>query len=206
MTDPVQSAPPLGLATLRIAQAELARGVREEPLGSNTGVDVRRYLAPCVRHGRLVYPHPETAADAWCAAFACWCVWTAAHARLRDDLRDIPKLALAWDAHEWIEGMSDARIGYRASVAELCDDARATGALRLPNADEYPLPGDLIVYGRDNQNPLHGGHGHVAICERWSPVDGHAVISGNSHDRVARDEWEAGDMSPWGPMLAWIKL
>jgi hypothetical protein len=200
MTDPAQSAPSLGLATLRIAQAELARGVRET--SPNDGERIRVYRAPCVRHGAPLHLGPSP----WCAMFASWCVWTAAHARLRDNLRDIPKLALAWDAHEWIEGMSDARIGYRASVAELCDDARATGALRLPNADEYPLPGDLIVYGRDNQNPLHGGHGHVAICERWSPVDGHAVISGNSHDRVARDTWDAGDMSPWGPMLAWIKL
>jgi hypothetical protein len=209
MTNPAQSAPSLGLATLRIAQAELARGVREVPLGSNTSVDVRRYLAPCVRHGRRVYPHPETAADAWCAAFASWCVWQAWWERTNEGYpfpSDRDEM-IADGARTWGDRCPCCPpIGYRAAVSELVDDARATGALRLPNADEYPLPGDLIVYGRDNQSPLHGGHGHVAVCERWSPVDGHAVISGNSHDRVARDEWDAGDSSPWGPMLAWIKL
>jgi hypothetical protein len=192
MTSPTQAPPSLGLAALALARAHL--GVHEEPPGSNTGPDVRRYLAPCVRGGRRLWQPDHVPPEPWCAAFASWCVWTAAHARLRDDLRDIPELALAWDAHEWIEGMSDAPIGYRAAVSELRDDARATGALRLPQAAEEPLPGDLLVWEH-----------HVGICSEWGASK--LAICGNDGDRVAEVTLGPNGEHPRaGALLAWIKL
>ncbi len=60
---------PLHERAITLARREAARGVREEPLGSNNGVDVRRYQA-CTW---LTPPRPGAAGWPWCVAFWQWC-------------------------------------------------------------------------------------------------------------------------------------
>jgi hypothetical protein len=196
----VTQAPSRGPRALVLARAALTAGVREKPPGSNTGPDVRRYLAPCVRHGKRL----GLTAGAWCAAFASWCVWEAAHERLREDLRDLAVLAEAWDAHEYIESMSDAPIGYRASVAELYRDAVATGAWRDVQAGEAPQVGDLLVMRRGIGDPRTGGEGHVAIVDEESGLGGWWAIGGNEGDAVRRTLRRFGDTEE--PIVGWIVL
>jgi len=177
---PTQAPPSLGIAALALARAELARGVAEEPPGSNTGPDVRRYLAGCVRGGRRL----NLTVGAWCAAFASWCVWRARGERAYDG-----------DALEWPGGLPGLPpTGYRAAVSELVDDARATGALLLPQAAEEPLPGDLLVWEH-----------HVGICSAWGAA--RAAICGNDGDAVAEVELGPNGEHPRaGVLLAWIRL
>jgi hypothetical protein len=52
-------------AAARIAQAELDRGVRESPLGSNRGVRIRMY-------GQAVRPSERAYPAAWCGYFVSW--------------------------------------------------------------------------------------------------------------------------------------
>ena len=70
MSDVTQAAPSLGARVLEVARSQL--GVTEVPFGSNTGREIRGYLAPCVRGGLRV----GLTAGEWCAAFASWCVWS----------------------------------------------------------------------------------------------------------------------------------
>lgn len=58
----------LAAAALEVARLELNKKVREMPLGSNDGPDVRKYL-------KSVGLEPGFA---WCAAFVYWCTNTAA--------------------------------------------------------------------------------------------------------------------------------
>ena len=190
-----QASPPSGLgqAALDVARAELAKGVREEPPGSNTGPEVRRYLAPCVRGGRSV----GLSGGPWCAAFASWCTWSAWWPG------DEFAVALSWPRSREGWGIGpQPPIGYRAAVHELVEDASACGAWRAPEAAETPRPGDLLVFGRAGATPTRGGLGHVAICEAWGAVK--SCISGNDGDAVRRREWASE--SPWGPLLGWIRV
>lgn len=210
MTSPVQQSAPLslGLRALDLARAELRRSVREEPPGSNTGPDVRRYLAGCVRHGRRL----GLTAGAWCAALASWCVWQA----WCDEAIDVRGGVVASSAilmwapnypeHIGPSPEPEPPIGYRAAVWEIVADARATNALRLPQAAEHPLPGDLLIYGRDGATPLTGGAGHITFCAAWSDGDKRS-IGGNEQDALAEVELGAdGEHPRCGPLLAWVRL
>ena len=182
----------LGLRALAIARAELARGAAEEPLGSNAGPDVHRYLAPCVRGGRRL----GLTTAPWCAAFASWCVWSAWS---RGHESDVLQVSLSWAPSS---PSAVPPIGYRASVAEMVADARATGT--WADAGEGPVweVGDLLVWGRDGHDPRHGGEGHVGVAAIAC-----SAICGNDGDRLALVQLSAeGDHPRCGPLLGWIKL
>jgi len=187
-----QGAPSLGARVLEVARSQL--GVTETPSGSNTGREIRGYLAPCVRGGRRV----GLTAGEWCAAFASWCVWLAWAEADEWGAAEIAAMV------EWREAGGEAPpIGYRCAVHELVSDARASGAWRGPESAEVPLPGDLLVFGRAGSDPTRGGLGHVAVCEAWSAA-ANAAISGNDGNAVRRREW-SGSAAPWGPLLGWVR-
>lgn len=153
---------------LRIARAELARGVLEQPC--HTGPDVARYLSGCVRDGK---PLGLTSGLPWCAAWVSWCVWTAwGQARDENPMPRATRYEAMGEVELWAPDAVGAHgwppIGYRAAVAELVADARATGTLSLPEDGgdlAFIRPGDLVVFGREGQSPVHGGLGHVAVYE-----------------------------------------
>jgi len=183
---PTQAPPSLGLAALALARAELARGVAEEPPGSNDSERIRVYRAPCVRRGAPLRLGPSR----WCAMFASFCAWEAWTGGFEPDLL---RVCLSWSP-ERHAGSDAPPIGYRAAVTELRDDAYATGALRLPQAAEEPLPGDLLVWEH-----------HVGICSEWGAAK--QAICGNDGDRVAEVTLGPdGEHPRAGPLLAWIRL
>lgn len=177
---------------VRLARFELERGAREEPLGSNAGADVRRYLRWCVRHGM---PLPLTV-GAWCAGFASWCVWGGEHGGEHMGPAD----ALGWAPGATVRGYPIPPVGYRAAVAELVDDARASGAWHGMQAALAPLPGDLLVMRRDGHDPTVGGEGHVEIVEDEAP-GGIVTIGGNVGNRVARMV-----RTPADGIVGWISI
>ncbi len=146
----------IGERALALAVAEL--GVHEDPRSSNTGPRVREYLAGCERNSKPL----GLTSGAWCAAFASWCGWMSV------TTFEVPP-------HLW-----------RASVAELVEDARTSGAWSQ-SAGSWPhcRPGDLAVFSRGYGNPLLGGQGHVGRVESLI-LNGFTSIEGNSGDRVAR--------------------
>lgn len=174
----------LGLRALALAKAALAARVREAPAGSNRGTEVDRYLDGCVRGGKRL----GVRGVPWCAAFASWCVWTAAYGD------DGPADALHWTP---ATAGTDPPIGYRASVTELFADAWATGAWRDMQAAETPQPGDLVVMRRDGEDPRTGGKGHVEIVSAHL-ADGSLVsIGGNVADRVSETPRHLSDLVGW---------
>ena len=165
-----------GARALRLAEAELAAGVHEDPIGSNTGRRVREYLRACVRDRRLPDGSVEqfrlglTRAE-WCAAFASWCAFRA-------------------------NAEGDLPHAYRASVAELWRDAVASGAARPPS--HRPRAGDLGIYARSGGDPTKGGRGHVArVCAEPDGDGAYETIDGNHNHRVERVRRVLGDCVGW---------
>lgn len=79
----------------------------------------------------------------------------------------------------------------RASVAELCIDARALGLLvvvsEVTNPEAYVEPGDLLVFGRRVggvlRDPLLGGEGHVTRARGRADAAGWVqTVGGNEGD------------------------
>ncbi len=139
-------------------------GVGEVPPGSNTGPHIREYFSGCLRGAKPL----RITSGPWCAAAACW----AGYVPWEDDL-DVDPQAVP-PPHLW-----------RASVAELIDDARAVGAWH-PMGDDYaPRHGDLAIFARNGHDPTHGGLGHVGRVES-STVDTLTTIDGNHGDAWAR--------------------
>lgn len=105
----------------------------------------------------------------WCAAFASWCARAAGAAG-----------------------------PYRASVAELVNDAYAANTWEP--VGHVPVPGDLAIFRRDGQDPTLGGSGHVGRVER---VDGDrfSCIEGNYEHRVARVERSRNDPD----LVGWVR-
>jgi len=180
--------------------------VHEVPPGSNTGPDVRTYLAPCVRvdrRGEAWGQRPlDLTSGAWCAAFASYCLWSA-HAELDGwDQDQVPALVKGWPLFGNTSLSEDTpRVCYRASVAELVTDAKDTGAWH-ELGDGAPEPGDLLVMGRNGSDPRHGGEGHVAIVETAMPV-GWYTIGGNENNAVRRALRQPGDKVE--PVLGFIR-
>src|SRR6185369_1125601 len=167
-TAPPPSSIPLGERALALARGYLAKGIREVPPGSNTSPDIKAFLAPCERGGKLL---GLTAAE-WCAATAC--------AAMENAL---------------LPGEVGPH-GYRAAVAELCVDARGTGCLRPPSY--RPRLGDLAIFGRSGENPLTGGKGHVGRVTVEVDASGHyKSIDGNHNDAVAEVARVVGEEVAW---------
>lgn len=164
---------PLGVRALEVAVAEL--GVHEVPgVGSNPRISA--YLDGAVRGPSRARVGLTDDSTSWCAAFASWCAHVAAKPG-----ESVP--------HEW-----------RASVRELVEDARASGAWRDAKGYE-PKVGDLAIFGRDGQDPRKGGHGHVARVE--TPPDeagAYVTIGGNESDSVKRTARGISDPT----LVGWI--
>lgn len=168
----------LGPAVLALAQRELARGVREIPLGTNRGKDVDAYETGCVRHGKLL----AIQGLAWCACYATWCIWNV----LFQDAAALRATSLDWTAEAALEGTDRSPVGRRAAVSELYTDAKGSGAWRdRDDASVIPGPGWLAVFKRGGQDPRHGGEGHVAVVENFARP-GYTTIGGNEGDRIRR--------------------
>lgn len=181
----------LGLRALDVAREEHRRGVRELP-GPRHSPDIQRYLAGTRRGGTHTagflddrsgaFPlgNPELVADEteWCAAAASWCTAQA----LRPEDRP---------PH-----------GYRCSVRELVEDARALGTLHLVGNGYEPRVGDLAIQERvSGESPLRGGRGHVS---RVAELDGPAVVTlgGNEGDRWMFTRHER----PFRRIVAWVRV
>jgi hypothetical protein len=73
----------------------------------------------------------------------------------------------------------DAPCGYRCAVAELCQDARVLGTLRLANSGYVPRAGDLLISARSGGDPLLGGPGHVEIVTVGGEGGDPTTVGGN---------------------------
>lgn len=117
----------LGFRTLSVALGEWCDGVREEPMGSNTGQRIREYFAICERNGKQI----QTRVGEWCAAAASWCT----------------KQALR-------QG-EEAPHGFRIGGAELEGDLKRSGAwmpVEHVRSGLYSLrPGDLVILSRGTE-------------------------------------------------------
>lgn len=156
-------------AALEVGVAEIA-GPQSHPL-------IREALAGCMRGGAPVgLTSDETD---WCAAFASWSALGA--------------------AHDGTPGGAGAPHGWRISVRELVEDARASGAWRDISTGYTPAVGDLAILARAGEDPRRGGRGHVARVESVS-ADGYMTIGGNESNRVKRTERLRADPA----LVGWI--
>ncbi len=197
---------------IRLAYAEV--GVREDagPNRDHAG-RIEVYRAGCVRDGKRLALGPSP----WCAALVSWCVWEAclalgAWASLRDQ-------ALTWSPHMRLSG--EPPIGYRASVAELVADARATRTLhvRYPGMADWPVSfgdpervpelGDILVFGREvnghMRNPLIGGEGHCGFYVGTDEASLWGCLGGNQADATSGGAVSVEARSP-SDVLAVIEL
>lgn len=179
----------LGLRALDVAREEHRRGVRELP-GPKHSPDIQRYHAGARRGGThtagmgddrsgVVVLGP-TAADEteWCASSASWCT-----AQALTETDRVPH-------------------GYRCSVREIVEDARALGTLHLVGGGYEPRVGDLAIQERVNgESPLRGGRGHVA---RVAELDGPAVVTlgGNEGNAWSFTRHER----PFRRIVAWVAV
>lgn len=163
----------LGERSLDVAWTELRSGVREDPVGSNTGPRVKEYLVPCLRGDRNV--KLNLVASNWCSAFACWCQMKALE-----------------------EGEQPAH-GYRAGVVELVADAIDDKALwtgawipiaKVIDEEETPKIGDLAIYDRSVLGrPETSWWRHVNRVCRYDKETGlFAAIGGNERQKVSLSE------------------
>ena len=124
---------------------------------------------------------------------------------------------LPTDEHHWCAAFQSAATaanllpgetpphGIRIAVWELVADARAAGTLRP--VEWMPTPGSLAVEGRNGQNPLHGGLGHIRAV---AMVDGlrYLGLGSNEGNTIGRS-WHkrSGVMQPDGHQLVcWIEV
>jgi hypothetical protein len=158
----------LGERSLAIAREYLARGVTE----AEDGDQVLAILYACRRGGGATAGILDasgirmqlTLDDAWCAAFASFC------------------LALAIDGTDPADRAACPH-GYRCSVRELVEDAKRLRTWRGPT--ERPELGWLAIWPRGGQNPLRGGTGHVGRVS-WIGDATFEAIEGNTTDRVGQ--------------------
>jgi hypothetical protein len=81
--------------------------------------------------------------------------------------------------------------GYRISVRELVEDARALGTWR-PLGAYTPKPGDLAISARDGGDPTRGGTGHVERVESLH-ADHVVTIGGNELNTWLRSPLKLDD-------------
>lgn len=179
----------LGLRALDVAKEEHRRGVREIP-GPRHSPDIQRYHAGARRGGShmagllgdrtgVVVLGPNASDETeWCASSASWCTAQA------------------------ITEADRAPHGYRCSVREIVEDARALGTLHLVGGGYEPRVGDLAIQERINgESPLRGGRGHVA---RVAELDGTAVVTlgGNEGNTWMCTRHER----PFRRIVAWVAV
>lgn len=123
---------PLQSIGLRALAVALAEVGVHELVGAANNQRILEYLRGARRGGVLLKLGDEDIA--WCAAFACWC-------------------------EQQVTNAAERRLPWVASVFEIWADAvhRGTARARI----YLPQPGDLMILGRDGQDPRTGGHGHV---------------------------------------------
>lgn len=120
LATPPEAAATLGVRLIAWMRAEAARGVREDPPGSNTSPRIREYLSACRRRG-TEQPLGITA-GAWCAAMVSC------------GLREVARGGEPYPAP-------------RAAGVELRDDARENGTWVDPSVK--PEPGWIAILHRD---------------------------------------------------------
>lgn len=146
----------LGIRALEIAKQQLALGIKENPMGSKTSVAIKEYFSKCERNGKLL----GITAGNWCAAFVCYCAFTACSS---DETP--PHL-------------------YRAAVSELWADALLHGAAKP--ASYKAEVGDLAIFARDSYDPRLGGEGHVTRLLTVVDQGGnYQTLDGNHNGMVA---------------------
>jgi hypothetical protein len=179
----------LGLRALDVAREEHRRGVRELP-GPRHSPDIQRYHAGARRGGGhtagmlgdrsgvVVLGASASDETEWCASSASWCT-----AQAITEADRVPH-------------------GYRCSVREIVEDARALGTLHLVGAGYEPHVGDLAIQERvSGESPLQGGRGHVS---RVSELDGRAVVTlgGNENNTWLYTRHER----PFKRIVAWVEV
>ncbi len=173
----------LGLRIADAAREYLGRGVVEVP-GPASNAQISSLLYPCRRGGSPVAGILDATGDrilgdappdsiAWCAAIRSFLVFLAGYWTGDADRRACPH-------------------GYRCSVRELVEDARARKTLRPADGSYLPREGDAAVWKRNGQNPLEGGEGHVATVV----VGGQrfVTIGGNERDALRESGHMVGEL------------
>jgi hypothetical protein len=161
---PPPSMRPLRIRALERTRAELAAGILEVA-GARSHPRILQYFAGAERGGKpLVLTDDDFA---WCAAGACFCAFTAAHAG-----ESVP--------HRW-----------RVAVRELWQDALATrtaiAADVVRRGGYLPQPGDLWIgtrggpVSRSADDPFAATHGqgHVGRVDDWRGDSSGTTIDGN---------------------------
>lgn len=159
-----------------VLDAALAHLGQLETVGKNNyGEIVKLALRGAVRGG---HPLGIPEGVAWCAAFAGACLF--------DGEPDPLAAALAWTPSAYAAGDVAQPVGWRAAVWEIVADARATGTFLEQQAATEPLPGDLVICGRNGQDPRRpGNEGHATILREV--LDGaFRCIGGNEADPTGR--------------------
>lgn len=148
---------PRGERAVSWSLAELERGVCEQPPGSNTGPEIKRYLAPCERGGKLL----GLVSAPWCAAAAC-----AAELATR------------------LPGETPAH-PYRCSGAEMVADARAFDRWRERGCGYGARRGDVGIYRRRSKADPDGRWQRHVVRVETAPASAGAWrgIGGNEGER-----------------------
>lgn len=165
---------PMPLRLLVVSRAVSRLGYHEDPGAPNRGTIVRLSLGGCVRNGHALGLFEGIP---WCAGFVGLCMWD-------EDIL----VARSWTPGSFLVEGDPRPVGWRASVFELVEDARATDTfVDVSELQERPAePGDLLIMGRGGQDPRRRGNtGHVAVIENQLP-DGFATVGGNEADPAKR--------------------
>jgi len=184
---PVPASLSLGLRCLAWLGVQAVQGVREIH-GARHDPRILAYSKECRRGGTFLGVVGDSGRPMWNGG---------------------SELPLSRDEDPWCAALASATLlgallpgetpphGLRVSVRELVEDARGTGALRLPGSGYDPRPGDLAIMGRAGADPLRGGTGHV---HRVVQLDGarYLAIGGNEGDAI-QVAWH-----PRAAVLAWI--
>jgi hypothetical protein len=151
----------LGERALKFSLAEKARGVRERPLGSNSGPEIANYFRPATRLRKGVEERLGIAAGNWCCVSAC--------AAMKASLLD---------------GDSPPH-GYRAGVVEIVRDAVENGCwvdVGTVRSGAFVVKlGDLAVFDRSVPGrPETSWWRHVARVSKVADGDGaYQTLGGN---------------------------
>ena len=158
--EPVHNEPlaPLAERCALWCENEALRGIKEEPIGSNTSERIREYLAPCERNGKLL----GLRAAAWCAAAACCCM------------------------RECLAPGEPAPHPYRCSMAELEADSRRLGNFKPAGGAYRPKRGDMLLMKRAGSDPAKATwEGHVCRVVAVTS-DSIVTLGGNENNTWGR--------------------
>lgn len=191
-------------SALRVARAELARGVSESPLGSNRGTRVNVYA-------RTAGFSPGYA---WCGHFASFCYTTAAEARRSSwagqrMLHSVGKARAfflyyvyteratrankaRWEATRSAHRKAGSMRRYMTLQGSVGDRAAGSRPHEVyARYQDLPLrPGDYVIWSRG------GGNGHIGLVESYDRRSGRlTTIEGNTSNRVRRKTYDLSSAS-----------